>query len=175
MNDAQRRVRYKGSAMTFPHGLCRAAELRRSATSATQPQNCHGLKKRAASTQHRPAAGKTAMSRLLITIRTITTQKRAPKKDCPFRQANLGFGAFPHSHRRSVSFTWSRMGHVAPELKASYVQLAGRLDYTAVVKQSDGQGVWSCEHITHHDPSSATECARREVARRTDPQKGSQR
>jgi|GEM_PF-4864387 Zn-finger protein len=67
------------------------------------------------------------------------------------------------------------MGYVAPDLKASYVQLAGRLDYTAVVKQSDGQGVWSCEHITHPDASSATECARRELARRTGPEKGSQR
>ncbi len=65
------------------------------------------------------------------------------------------------------------MGYVAPDLKASYVQQAGRLDYTAVVKQSDGRGVWSCEHITHHDPSSAIECARRELARRTGPEKGS--
>jgi Zn-finger protein len=67
------------------------------------------------------------------------------------------------------------MGYVAPDLKASYVQLAGRLDYTAVVKQADGQGVWSCEHITHPDASSATECARRELARRTGTEKGSQR
>jgi len=66
------------------------------------------------------------------------------------------------------------MGYVAPDLKASYVQLAGRLDYTAVVKQSDGQEVWNCEHITHYDPSSAIECARREVARRTAPEKHSQ-
>ena len=65
------------------------------------------------------------------------------------------------------------MGYVAPDLKASYVQQAGRLDYTAMIKQSDGQTVWSCEHITHHDPSSAIECARRELARRTGPEKGS--
>jgi Zn-finger protein len=58
------------------------------------------------------------------------------------------------------------MVFVAPDLQASYVQQAGRLDYTAVVKQSDGQGVWNCEHITHPDPSSAIECARRELARR---------
>src|SRR5713101_8423659 len=116
------------------------------------------------------------MSRLFITIRTITTQKRAPKKDCPFRQANLGFGAFPHSHRRPVSFTWSRMGcvaPVAPDLTASYIQQAGHLDYTAMIKQSDDTAVWSCEHITHYDPSSAIECARRELARRTGPEKGS--
>ncbi len=66
------------------------------------------------------------------------------------------------------------MDHVAPDLQASYVQQAGRLDYTAVLKQSDGQGVWNCEHITHHDPSSAIECARRELARRTGPEKGRQ-
>jgi Zn-finger protein len=65
-------------------------------------------------------------------------------------------------------------GFVTPDLEASYVQQAGRLDYTAVVKQSDGQGVWNCEHITHHDSSSAIECARRELARRTAPAKGSQ-
>ena len=51
------------------------------------------------------------------------------------------------------------------------LQQVGRLDYTAVVKQTDGQGVWNCEHITHDDPSSAIECARREVARRTAPEK----
>jgi hypothetical protein len=115
------------------------------------------------------------MRRQLNTIRTIATQKRAPKKAHPLPDANLAFGVFPHSHRRSVSFAWSTMGNVAPDLKASYVQLTGRIDYTAVVKQSDGQGVWSCEHITHSDPSAATECARREVARRTGPQKGYQR
>jgi hypothetical protein len=65
-------------------------------------------------------------------------------------------------------------GFVAPDLQASYLQQVGRLDYTAVVKQSDGQGVWNCEHITHYDPSSAIECARREVARRTAPEKHSQ-
>jgi hypothetical protein len=64
--------------------------------------------------------------------------------------------------------------YVTPDLEASYVQQAGRLDYTAVVKQSDGQGVWNCEHITHHDSSSAIECARRELARRTAPAKDSQ-
>jgi hypothetical protein len=64
-------------------------------------------------------------------------------------------------------------GIVAPDLQASCVQQAGRLDYTAVVKQSDGQGVWNCEHITHADPSSAIECARRELARRTVPEKDS--
>jgi Zn-finger protein len=56
---------------------------------------------------------------------------------------------------------------VAPDLEASCVQQAGRSDFTAVVKQSDGQGVWNCEHITHHDEASALECARRELARRT--------
>jgi hypothetical protein len=40
------------------------------------------------------------------------------------------------------------MGLWAPDLQASYLQQGGRLDYTAVVKQSDGQGVWNCEHIT---------------------------
>jgi hypothetical protein len=98
MNDAQRRVRYNGSAMTFPHGLCRAAELRRSAMSATQPKNCHGLKKRAASTQHRPAAGKNGDEPAAHYDWDDHDSKRAPKKDCPFRQANLGLGAFPHSH-----------------------------------------------------------------------------
>ena len=63
---------------------------------------------------------------------------------------------------------------VAPDLQESYLQQVGRLDYTAVVKQSDGQEVWNCEHITHYDPSSAIECARREVARRTAPEKHSQ-
>lgn len=63
---------------------------------------------------------------------------------------------------------------MAPDLQASYVQQAGRLDYTAVVKDSQGQGVWSCEHITHHDPSAAMECAGREVARRTGSEKGPQ-
>ena len=63
---------------------------------------------------------------------------------------------------------------VAPDLQESYLQQVGRLDYTAVVKQSDGQEVWNCEHITHYDPSSAIECARREVARRTGPEKHSQ-
>ena len=62
---------------------------------------------------------------------------------------------------------------VAHDLQASYIQQAGRLDYTAVVQQPDGQGVWNCEHITHSDPSSAIECARREVARRTVPEKHS--
>jgi len=61
----------------------------------------------------------------------------------------------------------------APDLQASYIQQAGRLDYTAVVRQSDGQQVWNCEHITHPDSSSAIECARREVARRTAPEKHS--
>jgi hypothetical protein len=65
------------------------------------------------------------------------------------------------------------MGLVAPDLQASYVQQAGRLGYTAVVQQPDGQEVWNCEHITHPDPSSAVECARREVARRTAPEKPS--
>jgi Zn-finger protein len=54
------------------------------------------------------------------------------------------------------------------------LQQVGRLDYTAVVKQSDGQEVWNCEHITHYEASSAIECARREVARRTGPEKHSQ-
>jgi hypothetical protein len=109
------------------------------------------------------------MRRQLITMRTITTQKRAPKEAHPL--------AGGESRRQSsvvCSFAWSRMGYVAPDLQASYVQQAGRLDYTAVVKQSDGQGVWNCEHITHHDPASAIECARREVARRTGPEKDRQ-
>jgi hypothetical protein len=63
---------------------------------------------------------------------------------------------------------------VAPDLQESYLQQVGRLDYTAVVKQSDGEEVWNCEHITHYDPSSAIECARREIARRTVPEKQSQ-
>ena len=63
-------------------------------------------------------------------------------------------------------------GVVATDLQASYVQQAGRFDYTAVVKQSDGQRVWNCEHITHANLSSAIECARREIARRT-PEKHS--
>ncbi len=66
------------------------------------------------------------------------------------------------------------MGHVAPNLQSSYVQQAGRLDYTALVKQSDGQEVWSCEYITHHDPASAMECAGRELARRTGSEQGRQ-
>jgi len=74
---------------------------------------------------------------------------------------------------RSASLRLEQNGVVAPDLQASYVQQAGRLDYTAVVKQSDGQRVWNCEHITHADPSSAIECARREVARRTAPEKHS--
>jgi Zn-finger protein len=61
---------------------------------------------------------------------------------------------------------------VAGDLKASYVQQAGR--YAAVVK-SDGKDVWSCEHITHRDGSSAMECANREIARRTGPEKHSQK
>jgi hypothetical protein len=60
---------------------------------------------------------------------------------------------------------------VPPDLQASSVQQEGRSDYTAVVTQSDGQGVWNCEHITHHDAASAIECARRELARRTSPGK----
>jgi hypothetical protein len=63
---------------------------------------------------------------------------------------------------------------VAPDLKASYVRQSSRLDYTAVIEQSDGQGVWSCEHITHPDSASAIECARREIARRTVPKKDAQ-
>jgi hypothetical protein len=65
-------------------------------------------------------------------------------------------------------------GIVAPDLQASYLQQVGRLDYTAVVKQPDGQEVWNCEHITHYDSPSAIECARREVTRRTAPEKHSQ-
>ncbi len=82
-------------------------------------------------------------------------------------------GMFPESHGRSASLGLEQNGVVAPDLQASYVQQAGRLDYTAVVKQSDGQGVWNCEHITPANPSSAIECARREVARRTAPEKPS--
>jgi len=65
----------------------------------------------------------------------------------------------------AVSFLGTEQnGFVASDLKASYVKEADR--YAAVVK-SDGKEVWSCEHITHHDGSSAVECANREVARRT--------
>ena len=60
---------------------------------------------------------------------------------------------------------------MAPDLQASYLQQVGRFDFTAVVKQSNGQRVWNCEHITHYDPSSAIECGRREIARRTAPMK----
>lgn len=62
---------------------------------------------------------------------------------------------------------------VAADLQASYLQQVGRLDYTAVVKQSDGRRVWNCEQITHANPSSAIESARREVALRTAPEKHS--
>lgn len=61
---------------------------------------------------------------------------------------------------------------MAGNLKASYVKEADR--YAAVVK-SDGKEVWSCEHITHRDGSSAMECANREVARRTETEKHSQK
>jgi Zn-finger protein len=64
---------------------------------------------------------------------------------------------------------------MASDLRASCVQQEGRLDYTAVVKQTDGREVWSCEHITHHDNFSAMECANRELARRTAPPKDSQK
>jgi hypothetical protein len=77
--------------------------------------------------------------------------------------------------RRHLITIRTIMGYVASDLQASYIQQAGRPDYTAVVKESDGQEVWSCEHITHHDPSSAIECARRELARRTGPEKGFRR
>ena len=155
--------------------MCGAQSNGRSAKFVTQLKSCHGLKKRAGSTQHRPAARKNGDEPVAITIKTIASKEGTEEGYPLAARRRLAFGAFSNSHRRSVSFTWSRMGHMAPDLKASYVQLAGRLDYTAVVKQSDGKGVWSCEHITHHDPSSATECARREVARRTGPEKGSQR
>ncbi len=82
-------------------------------------------------------------------------------------------GMFPESHRRSAYLGLEQNGVVAADLQASYVRQAGRLDYTAVVKQSDGQEVWNCEHITHANPSSAIECAHREVARRTAPEKHS--
>ncbi len=77
------------------------------------------------------------------------------------------------SRRRSALFGLEQNGVVATDLQASYVQQAGRLDFTAVVKHSDGQRVWICEHITHANPSSAIECARREVAQRTAPEKHS--
>ncbi len=80
-----------------------------------------------------------------------------------------------HASRESSAvwlFGLEQNGVVAPDLQASYLQQAGRLDYTAVVKEADGQRVWNCEHITHANPSSAIECARREVARRT-PEKHS--
>jgi VCBS repeat-containing protein len=64
---------------------------------------------------------------------------------------------------------------VAGDLHAFSIQQAGRLDYTAVVKQSDGHEVWSCEHITHHNPISAMDGANREIARRTAPEKHSQK
>ncbi len=67
------------------------------------------------------------------------------------------------------------MGFVARDLHAFSIQQTGRLDYTAVVKQSDGQQVWSCEHITHLDASSAMDCAKRELARRAEPDKPSQK
>jgi hypothetical protein len=98
----------------------------------------------------------------------------SPKKAVPKPGADLALAFFQTSLRRSVSFAWSRMDNVASDLQASYVQQPGRLDYTAVVKRSDGQGVWSCEHITHHDASSAIECASRELARRTGPESGRQ-
>jgi hypothetical protein len=66
-------------------------------------------------------------------------------------------------------------GFVARDLQAFSIQQTGRLDFTAIVKQSDGQEVWSCEHITHHDAFSAMECANRELARRTAPEKHSQK
>lgn len=58
------------------------------------------------------------------------------------------------------------------DLRASYVERTGWLDYTGVVEQSDGQGVWSCEHTPQHDPFS--ECSGRELARRTRTEKGRQ-
>jgi hypothetical protein len=64
---------------------------------------------------------------------------------------------------------------VARDLQAFSIQQVGRLDYTAVVKQSDGLEVWSCEHITHPDAFSAMECANRELARRTAPEKHPQK
>jgi len=63
---------------------------------------------------------------------------------------------------------------VAADLRAFSTRQAGRVDYTAVVKL-DGEEVWSCEHITHHDASSAMECANRELVRRTGPERHSQK
>ena len=65
-------------------------------------------------------------------------------------------------------------GIVARDLQAFAIQQRGRFDYTAVVKQSDGQEVWSREHIMHPDAFSAMECAKRELARRIGPEKHSQ-
>ncbi len=89
------------------------------------------------------------------------------------RNTPVPSGMLAESHRRSALFGLEQNGVVAADLQASYVQQAGRLDFTAVVKQSDGQSVWNCEHITHANPSSAIDCARREVARRTAPEKHS--
>jgi N-methylhydantoinase B/oxoprolinase/acetone carboxylase alpha subunit len=77
--------------------------------------------------------------------------------------------------RRSSSLGLEQNAFVASDLQAFSIQQTGRLDYTAVIKQSDGQVVWSCEHITHHEVSSAIECANRELARRTPPEKHSQK
>jgi hypothetical protein len=76
--------------------------------------------------------------------------------------------------QRSASLGAGQNKLVAGDLQAFSIQQTGRLDYTAVVKQS-GQEVWSCEHITHHNPISAMECANREIARRTAPEKHSQK
>jgi hypothetical protein len=65
------------------------------------------------------------------------------------------------------------MGFVAGSPRESYIQQTGRLDYAAVVKQSDGREVWSCEHITHHAVLLAMECANHELLRRTAPEKQS--
>ena len=68
--------------------------------------------------------------------------------------------------------TMAKIPNVAPELQPTYVQLEGRADYTAVLRRpSDGQDVWSCEHITHEGRDDAIECATRELNRRT-PKKG---
>jgi hypothetical protein len=81
----------------------------------------------------------------------------------------------PSNRQRSCSLGVEQNGFVAGDLRAFSIQQTGRLDYTAMVKQSDGQEVWSCEHITHPDAISAMECANRELARRTTPQKQSKK
>ena len=72
------------------------------------------------------------------------------------------------SRLASLKTTTVKIPNMAPELQATYVQLEGRPDYTAVLRRpSDRQEVWYCEHITHQSPADAIECATRELNRRT--------